>query len=90
MQNRRGRTTHVLSVCHRLSRSGPPTLLAIVMAMTTLVIAPYALAKVYKCFGHRATQVGTEGVDVITGTPGKDVIVGLGGNDKIVGRVSAT
>lgn len=39
-----------------------------------------------KCFGHRATIVGTNGNDHLRGTSGRDVIVGLGGNDGILAR----
>ncbi|MCB2224047.1 MAG: peptidoglycan DD-metalloendopeptidase family protein [Actinobacteria bacterium] len=38
-----------------------------------------------KCFGKRATLVGTDGDDVLTGTDGRDVIHGMGGNDTIEG-----
>jgi Ca2+-binding RTX toxin-like protein len=36
-----------------------------------------------RCFGRRATRVGTFGNDSIVGTPGRDVIVGLSGNDRV-------
>ena len=36
-----------------------------------------------KCFGKKATVVGTKKADVLKGTAKADVIVGLGGNDKI-------
>jgi Ca2+-binding RTX toxin-like protein len=39
-----------------------------------------------RCFGRRATIVGTGKNDKINGTPGKDVIVGGGGHDRISGR----
>jgi Ca2+-binding RTX toxin-like protein len=38
-----------------------------------------------RCFGKRATIVGTAKADRMRGTKGRDVIVGLGGNDKISG-----
>lgn len=36
-----------------------------------------------RCFGKKATIVGTNKADVLKGTAKADVIVGLGGNDKI-------
>jgi len=36
-----------------------------------------------KCFGEKATIVGTNKADVLNGTAKADVIVGLGGNDKV-------
>jgi Ca2+-binding RTX toxin-like protein len=36
-----------------------------------------------KCFGKKATIVGTNKADVLKGTAKADVIVGLGGNDKV-------
>jgi hypothetical protein len=45
----------------------------------------FRVAKRIKCHGHTATQIGTEGRDVIRGTKKRDVIVGLGGNDKLIG-----
>ena len=38
-----------------------------------------------KCFGVKATIVGTDGDDVIRGGPGPDVIVGLDGDDEVYG-----
>jgi Ca2+-binding RTX toxin-like protein len=37
------------------------------------------------CAGSPATQIGTEGADVLDGTPGDDVIVALGGDDVVNG-----
>lgn len=42
-----------------------------------------ASAAAPKCFGKKATIVGTNKADVLKGTGKVDVIVGLGGNDKI-------
>ena len=39
-----------------------------------------------KCFGKKATIVGTSADDRIKGTPGRDVIVGAEGDDFIRGR----
>ncbi len=39
-----------------------------------------------RCFGARATIVGTDGPDRLNGTPGRDIIAALGGNDVINGR----
>lgn len=49
------------------------------------VLVPSASAAAPRCFGERATIVGTGRADVIVGTDRKDVIVGLGGADKIRG-----
>ena len=51
----------------------------------SMVMAPVALAAP-KCFGMRATIVGTPGSDRIMGTSGPDVINGQGGADVIIGR----
>jgi Ca2+-binding RTX toxin-like protein len=45
----------------------------------------FRVASTVNCHGHTATEVGTDGPDVIRGTKGRDVIVGLGGNDKLIG-----
>lgn len=55
----------------------------------TLAFSAYAavaVAAVPKCFGKRATIVGTNRRDVLRGTSGPDVIVAKGGNDTIFGR----
>jgi Ca2+-binding RTX toxin-like protein len=39
-----------------------------------------------RCFGKRATIIGTANADNLIGTDNADVIVGLGGNDRIEGR----
>jgi plastocyanin len=45
----------------------------------------FRVARSVSCHGHTATEVGTDGPDVIRGTKGRDVIVGLGGDDKLIG-----
>ncbi len=51
-----------------------------------LIGPPMAQAAVPRCFGERATIVGTNGDDTLRGTRAADVIVGLGGNDVIKAR----
>jgi Ca2+-binding RTX toxin-like protein len=51
-----------------------------------LLPAPAGAARRPRCFGERATIVGTSGADRIRGTRGRDVIVGRAGNDTILGR----
>ena len=50
----------------------------------SMLIAP-ASAAVPRCFGEKATIVGTNGADLLVGTDRKDVIVGLRGKDTIRG-----
>jgi len=50
-----------------------------------LVLPPAANAARPRCFGKRATIVGTAKADVLKGTSGPDVIVGLAGNDVLKG-----
>jgi Ca2+-binding RTX toxin-like protein len=55
--------------------------------LATLVLpAVGAVAGTPRCFGQRATIVGTSRADVIRGTPRADVILALGGADEISGR----
>jgi Ca2+-binding RTX toxin-like protein len=49
------------------------------------ILTPSASAAAPRCFGVRATIVGTNRADVIVGTNRADVIVGLGGADTIRG-----
>jgi Ca2+-binding RTX toxin-like protein len=53
--------------------------------MAALLAAP-ASAAVARCFGERATIVGTSKADVLKGTARHDVIAGLAGGDTIRGR----
>lgn len=53
---------------------------------TSVVAVPNAHAAKPKCFGERATHVGTKGNDTIVGTSGRDVIVARNGDDTIRGR----
>lgn len=57
------------------------------LVLATLVVgailATPATAAIPRCFGERATIVGTQRADVIQGTDRRDVIVGLGGGDTI-------
>lgn len=62
-----------------------PTLLVVALVATTFA-APAQAAKKPRCFGKRATIVGTPGRDRIKGTSGPDVIVSLGGRDVVNGR----
>ncbi|HEX2026306.1 MAG TPA: calcium-binding protein [Actinomycetota bacterium] len=66
----------------RTGRALLTTLAALIGAVA--VQGPAAAAP--RCFGKRATIVGTGGNDKINGRPGRDVIVGLGGHDRINGR----
>jgi Ca2+-binding RTX toxin-like protein len=60
----------------------------ITIALTSTVLAFLAAAgsasaAAPKCFGKKATIVGTNKADVLKGTGKADVIVALGGNDKV-------
>jgi Ca2+-binding RTX toxin-like protein len=62
--------------------------LAIVVVMATcgaLALPQVASAATPRCFGRKATIVGTRKAEVIKGTARADVIVGLGGGDTIKG-----
>jgi Ca2+-binding RTX toxin-like protein len=64
---------------------------SIVVASTIAVVAVFlatpqvATAASPRCFGKRATIVGTAKADVLKGTPRPDVIAGLAGSDVIKG-----
>jgi Ca2+-binding RTX toxin-like protein len=53
--------------------------------VTGLLSPTTAAASTPRCFGEKATIVGTNHADVLKGTDHRDVIVGLGGDDTIKG-----
>jgi Ca2+-binding RTX toxin-like protein len=61
-----------------------------VFTMTMVALVPPAGAAQPKCFGKKATIVGTKGDDDLTGTRGRDVIVSKGGEDEIDSRGART
>jgi Ca2+-binding RTX toxin-like protein len=67
---------------HRTSRVFALVLVSVVVGG---LLIPSASAAVPRCFGEKATIVGTDRSDVIVGTGRADVIVGLGGGDTIRG-----
>jgi Ca2+-binding RTX toxin-like protein len=58
----------------------------VVVALVGVLTIPQVAQAAPRCFGSRATIVGTGGNDKINGTGGRDVIVGVGGHDRINGR----
>lgn len=60
--------------------------LTLSLAAVFLIPPQAANAATPRCFGKRATIVGTRRADVLNGTSRPDVIVGLSGNDVIRGR----
>jgi Ca2+-binding RTX toxin-like protein len=60
--------------------------LSMVAALVNVGLAAQASAGTPRCFGERATIVGTSHAEVLNGTRRADVIVGLGGGDTIRGR----
>ncbi|MEX1294921.1 MAG: hypothetical protein AB1Z67_02000 [Candidatus Limnocylindrales bacterium] len=77
-----------MSADHTVARRRALALVT-VAALGTLVALPVmaesASAATPRCFGQKATIVGTNGDDVLKGTPKADVIVAKGGNDIING-----
>jgi RTX calcium-binding nonapeptide repeat (4 copies) len=63
------------------------TVLGIAMAglVAGSLVTPAPVSAGGRCFGRRATEVGSPGDDTIVGTPGPDVILSLGGSDQIRG-----
>jgi len=63
---------------------------AVILGVAAVLVASLAMPPVAqaapRCFGKRATIVGTGGRDRIRGTPRRDVIVGLGGGDTIIAK----
>jgi Ca2+-binding RTX toxin-like protein len=74
MVNRRTRRRH---------RPGTLIAVAVLGVASIATIVPTANAAKPKCFGRKATRVGTNGDDTINGTNGRDVIVAKRGNDTI-------
>jgi Ca2+-binding RTX toxin-like protein len=62
------------------------TLFAVVALATMMVPVADVRARTPRCFGDRATIVGTNRADVIRGTAKADVIVARGGADTVNGR----
>ncbi len=60
-------------------------LFVVLVTCAALTLPQLASAARPKCFGKKATIVGTAKADILKGTRGADVIVGLGGNDTIKG-----
>lgn len=55
------------------------------IAGSLVLVSPAAHAATPKCFGKKATIVGTSGPDTLFGTKKADVIVGRGANDILIG-----
>ena len=64
-----------------------PTRFVALVSAATLILGILAVSASAgaraRCFGERATIVGTSGADVLIGTDRRDVIAALGGNDRI-------
>jgi Ca2+-binding RTX toxin-like protein len=70
-----------------MPRSRPSAVaLSSVVAILAALAPVQASAAIVRCFGERATIVGTAHADKITGTDKSDVIAGLGGQDVIKGK----
>ncbi len=61
------------------------TLFVVLATCAALTLPQVASAAAPRCFGKKATIVGTAKADTLKGTPKDDVIVGLGRNDTIRG-----
>lgn len=62
------------------------TILFVVVSTCAALTLPQAVsAAAPKCYGKKATIVGSAKADVLKGTPKADVLIGLGGNDTIKG-----
>lgn len=70
------------SVLHKITAGSACVPMA---GLLTGVLATPASARVPRCFGEKATIVGTKKADVLVGTRRADVIVGLKGADTIRG-----
>lgn len=71
------------SSVRRRSRAAIPFVLVLVGLIALVVTSIGSARSRPKCFGQRATIVGTNGPDHIQGTAHKDVIYARGGNDTI-------
>ena len=69
----------------RWRRRGPTRVVLVVLVVAGSLLATGAAEAGARCFGRRATIVGTRGDDLIVGTAGDDVIDGLRGFDRIRG-----
>lgn len=70
----------------RMSRPSGISTAVVGALLAASLISPPGAAAVPRCFGKKATIVGTNKRDRIKGTPRADVIVGLGSNDIINGK----
>jgi Ca2+-binding RTX toxin-like protein len=70
----------------RVGKMRRAILFVVLTTCAALTLPEAASAARPKCFGQRATIVGTAKADVLNGTSKDDVIVGLGKNDTINGR----
>ena len=59
--------------------------IAVSILIFSVMFVTESFADTPQCNGHDATQVGTNGNDIIRGSFGDDVIVSLGGNDIVYG-----
>ena len=64
------------------ARTTPIIVVLAALVVALLATAPAADAKP-RCFGKKATVVGTNGKDRLKGSPGKDVVVARGGKDDV-------
>jgi Ca2+-binding RTX toxin-like protein len=71
---------HLPSTVHRATK------LSVILFVAAAALPAPAAAAVPRCFGERATIVGTPGDDVLRGTRQADVIVGRAGDDTIRGK----
>jgi hypothetical protein len=63
--------------------AGKVVLALLLATLLALVVAIPSTAQAARCFGKRATEVGTGGGEKIRGTGKKDAIVAKGGSDRI-------
>jgi Ca2+-binding RTX toxin-like protein len=70
----------------RFGKTAGGLVIAIVATSSIVLGNPSAADAVQKCFGKKATIVGSKKSETINGTPKPDVIVALAGNDRIQGK----